>query len=166
MEDDSLGGHIEGGLMNEQCRSSGSSRIFTKGVLNFTLFAVILVVSLIFWCSMGMISTTASVATRSHKNLQGMLDRNKHFPIAAASQCTKCEFLSSHNDPQNLPDGSPPKLVRVTSTGGFGRTGNSVVSMFNAMKLAYICKSTLELPRTDSHGGALHFQERLFDFTQ
>ena len=166
MEDDSLGGQTEGGLMNEQCRSSGSSRIFTKGVLNFTLFAVILVVSLIFWCSMGMISTTASVATRSHKNLQGMLDRNKHFPIAAASQCTKCEFLSSHNDPQNLPDGSPPKLVRVTSTGGFGRTGNSVVSMFNAMKLAYICKSTLELPRTDSHGGALHFQERLFDFTQ
>jgi hypothetical protein len=171
MEDDNFGGCAVDGLRNKQCRSSGSE-IFTQGVSKFT-FPVILIVSLIFWCGRGafqigdglVISTTAAVddPTRTSKEY---LDRNKHLPIAAASQCTKCEFLSSHNDPQNPPDGSTPKLVRMTSTGGYGRTGNSVVSMFIAMKLAYICKSTLELPRTDSNGGVLHFQERLFDFTQ
>lgn len=85
-----------------------------------------------------------------------------------AAPCRECEFWhgkSSHRDDDR--ETLPPALVRVTSTHhGPGRTGNYVTSMFLAMKLAYACKSTLELPRTDEHGGAFHFQRQLFDFTQ
>ena len=106
-----------------------------------------------------------AVGARSQEYLQVMLDRSKRVRIAGNPTCTECEFSSIHRDPQNLPNGPLPNLVRMTTTSGIGRTGNSVTAMFNAMKLAYLCKSALELPRNDSHK-ALYFQERLFDFTQ
>ena len=104
------------------------------------------------------------VRTASSKGY-GVTGNNKKS--VAPAPCRECEFWHSHRDPETLPSGSPPSLVRVTSTHhGSGRTGNYVTSLFLAMKLAYACKSTLELPRTDERGGAFHFQQRLFDFTQ
>ena len=90
-----------------------------------------------------------------------------NFSNETAPQCSQeCEFLlRSHHDLQNLPNGSFPKIVKISNESQFGRSGNSIRSMFNAMTVAYLCKSALELPSTDSYG-TFHFQEHLFDFTQ
>ncbi len=106
------------------------------------------------------------VRTASSKGNNGGItgNSNKTSLASPAAPCRECEFWHDHRDDDRE---LPPALVRVTSTHhGPGRTGNYVTSMFLAMKLAYACKSTLELPRTDEHGGAFHFQRRLFDFTQ
>ena len=106
------------------------------------------------------------VRTARSSRGNGTTTGNAKTSVAApAARCRKCEFWHGRGpDPAETP---PPALVRVTSTHhGPGRTGNYVTSMFLAMKLAYACKSTLELPRTDERGGAFHFQRRLFDFTQ
>ena len=73
------------------------------------------------------------------------------------------EFLRSHHL-QYLPNGSLSNLVSIRGH-RFGRTENSVIAMFNAMKVAFICKSALELPSADIYGG-LDFQGNLFDFSQ
>lgn len=93
-------------------------------------------------------------------------DEQKHFQNATTPLCSReCEFLRNHHDMRNLSYGSPPKVVKISSRRFNARLGNSIIAIFNAMKVAYICKSALELPSTDMYG-AFHFQEPLFDFTQ
>lgn len=51
------------------------------------------------------------------------------------------------------------------TTLGYGRTGNYVIAMQNAFKLAYLCKAVLELPAFDFQGQALTLSSnRFFDF--
>jgi hypothetical protein len=54
----------------------------------------------------------------------------------------------------------------MTTTRGFGRTGNYFISMRNAMQRAHACKTTLVLPSEDEEGHVLlpHQTTRLLDF--
>ena len=92
-------------------------------------------------------------------------DGNKQLKKHVSSVCGECKF-QFHNHSQSV--NSTAHVVRVTQSGGFGRTGNSVATMMKAMKLlAYACKSMLELPSTDDYG-SFDFQDefRLIDFSQ
>ena len=82
-----------------------------------------------------------------------------------ASLCGECEYM--HCLSVNSSVLPYAHVVRMTSSGGYGRSGNSVIAIMHAMKLAYACKSILELPSTDEHR-SFDFQEkyRFFDFTQ
>ncbi|KAL3790886.1 hypothetical protein ACHAW5_000712 [Stephanodiscus triporus] len=101
----------------------------------------------------------------------GRRTANSSIP-SAPPRCAECKFLHVHRDPRGTPvvGSSPPMLIRMTNeaVAGFGRTGNIVTSAFLAMKLAYICKSTLELPIADVRGGAMRRSRggRLFDFAR
>ena len=83
--------------------------------------------------------------------------------VGSSSGCGECKF---HKRSQSA-NSTVAHFVRMISSGGFGRTGNSVTTMMHAMKLAYACKSILELPSSDEHR-SFDFQEkyRFFDFTQ
>jgi len=91
-------------------------------------------------------------------------DGNKQLKKQVSSVCGECKF-QFYNHSQSV--NSTAQVVRVTQSGGFGRTGNSVATMMKAMKLAYACKSKLELPSTDDYG-SFDFQDefRLIDFSQ
>ena len=82
--------------------------------------------------------------------------------IKNMSVCGECKFLPVNS---SAPNGTIPVHVKMTKSSGFGRTGNSVYAMFNAMKLAYACKSILQLPSTDDLG-AFHPQGQFFNFSQ
>ena len=76
--------------------------------------------------------------------------------------CGECKFLPANS---SVPNGPTPVHVRMTDSRGHGRTGNSVLAMFNAMKLAYACKSILSLPSNDNLG-VFHHQGSFFNFSQ
>ena len=90
-------------------------------------------------------------------------DGTKQLKKQVSSVCGECKF-QFHNHSQSV--NSTAHVVRVTQSGGFGRTGNSVATMMKAMKLAYACKSMLELPSIDDNG-SFDFQDefRLIDFS-
>lgn len=81
--------------------------------------------------------------------------------IKNMSVCGECKFLPPSS---SVPNGTTPVHVRMTKSSGYGRSGNSVDAMFNAMKLAYACKSILQLPSNDDLG-AFHFQGQFFNFS-
>jgi hypothetical protein len=93
----------------------------------------------------------------------GSLSITAAHPTSVCGECKFCMRGQSVNS-SVLPHAH---VIRMTNSGGFGRTGNSVTTMMHAMKLAYACKSILELPSTDEHR-AFDFQEeyRFLDFTQ
>lgn len=73
--------------------------------------------------------------------------------------CGDCSFATA-----SLPQGKFIH-VKLNSTGGFGRTGNYVIAIQSAFKLAYLCKAVLELPAFDIRGDAFNFSShRFFDF--
>jgi hypothetical protein len=99
-----------------------------------------------------------------------MQNRDEHFPNAitiatAPPQCSECKFLRRHWNLHNFANGTLPKVVRMHG-GQYGRTGNVIILMLNAMKLAYICKVAIELLLPDDSDNVFQLQEGLFDFTQ
>lgn len=73
--------------------------------------------------------------------------------------CDSCLLASA-----SLPQG---KFIHMkfSTTHGYGRTGNYIISMRNALNLAYLCKAVLELPALDDEGNAFDFSShRFFDF--
>ena len=97
-----------------------------------------------------------------------------------ASTCPSCRFASSASifgasspslssssisKTSNLQRSSAARIIMAT-TKGWGRTGNYVHSMFNAMHLAFLCGGMLELPKADKMGHAFDpGPTRFFDFT-
>lgn len=93
----------------------------------------------------------------------GTLEKEKTDHVALNEQryrsCDSCPFASA-----SLPHGEFIHL-KLTTTDGYGRTGNYVIAIRNAVNLAYICKAVLELPAYDEKGNAFNFSsQRFFDF--
>ena len=95
--------------------------------------------------------------------VQVALSQRHHHQQRNRFSCGECPLASA-----SLPDQQGQhKFVHLhlTTTLGYGRTGNYVMAMQNAFKLAYLCKAVLELPAFDFQGNAFSFSSnRFFDF--
>jgi hypothetical protein len=85
----------------------------------------------------------------------------------APFECPPCQYFAAGaatGEPQQVP--APAGAIRVTTTAGFGATGNIYRSLRNAMRRAHACKTMLALPAEDTKGGAFRPANgtRLFDF--
>lgn len=78
--------------------------------------------------------------------------------ISISELCAPCDWLATSGS-----FGSE-NVINMTTTTGFGRTGNVAAALINALVLGYECGAIVELPATD-HYNAFHPEpSRFFDF--
>jgi len=124
-------------------------------------FHVTLVFSLLlFFASCSTARAITSTESSANGTLEGGTGKHLINYKDRFSFCGNCPYVLS-----TLTQGNNFIHLKFTTTQGYGRTGNYVIAMRNALNLAYLCKAVLELPAFDHQGNAFSFSsQRFFDF--
>jgi hypothetical protein len=90
------------------------------------------------------------------KGLDTLIELNQNSACKAASPCL---YISSLMHVTSF-----TKVVNMTTTGGYGRTGNYFIAIRNAMRRAHACKAVLRLP-SNTTDNAFTPSVYVFDFS-
>lgn len=76
------------------------------------------------------------------------LDKQREHSTSL-SRCPVCKYFPQANRYSELTNGE--NVLKMTSTKGFGRTGNYILSAARAVKQAHACKAVIILPEEDDY---------------